>query len=191
MVDCGPPKKQKMHTPLPTDVFVCPFTVAVDTREQAPWYFKGIIYNKFAWVIPRENRTLQTGDYSIVGHERKIAIERKSAADLVGSISSGNERFRAEHERMRDMMYAAAATEAAGGPPAFCCVIIEDSLSTICEELDADEGRRVTGSMVLGAAASWPQRFGVPWYFAGDRRHAELLAFRILLKWWENGQVAT
>jgi len=41
-----------------------------------------------------------TGDYSIVGQEHRIAIERKSVEDFLGSITAGNARFRREHERM-------------------------------------------------------------------------------------------
>ena len=73
----------------------------------------------------------------------------------------------------------------------FACVVIEGSLSAICEELDGDDSRRMTGDMVIGVAASWPMRFGVPWFFCGDRRHAELLAFRIMAKWWGQNRERT
>jgi DNA excision repair protein ERCC-4 len=130
------------------------------------------------WVVRRVVDTLATGDYSIQGYESRVCVERKSAADLVGSVTAGNARFRREHERM-------AAIVKAGGR---ACVIAEGSLSAICEELDADDGRRVTGASILGAVASWPFKYGVPWLFAGDRRCAELLAFRVLLKAWKELQ---
>ena len=174
MVECSPPPKRPAPTPV-RDLFVCPFVVTVDTREQAPWTFQGIVIEKRVWVVLRGGLTLATGDYSIVGYESQLCIERKSAADLVGSISSGNARFRREHERMHEIVQT-------GG---FACVVVEGSLSTICEELDGDDSRRNTSNMVIGATASWPMRFGVPWFYAGDRRHAELLAFRIMLKWWK------
>jgi ERCC4-type nuclease len=176
MVEIDPSPKPRKQPEEPTELQVCPFTVAVDTREQAPWYFMGIVHEKRAWVVPAKVQTLQTGDYSIVGCEDQLTIERKSGADLVGSITAGNARFRAEHERMAEILQR-------GG---WACVVVEDSLSEICADLDADPSRRVTGSMVLGAMASWPQRYGVPWFMAGDRRTAELLAFRIMLKWWES-----
>lgn len=161
------------------DLYVCPFTVLVDTREQAPWTFQGIVIERRLWSITRIAATLATGDYTIAGCEDRLCVERKSAADLVGSVTAGNARFRREHERMADIVKFGGA---AGG---FACVIVEGSLSAICDELDADAGRKVTSESVLGAVASWPQRYRVPWFFAGDRRTAERLAFKVMLKWWK------
>jgi ERCC4-type nuclease len=160
------------------DMFVCPFTVLQDTREQAPWHFSEIVIERRLWVIQRRVATLATGDYTIDGCEDRLCIERKSAADLVGSVTAGNARFRREHERMADIV------KFGGKSGGFACVIVEGSLSAICDELDSEAGRRVTGDMIIGAAASWPMRYQVPWFFAGDRRLAELLAFRIMAKWW-------
>ena len=178
MVICSAsPSPPKVELQQAVDLFVCPFTITQDTREQAPWMFQGVILDKRQWVIPRKVATLTTGDYSIEGHESFLTIERKSAADLVGSVTAGNARFRREHERMREMIDA-------GG---FACVIVEGCLASICDELDHDHdgGRRVTSESILGVVASWPARYRVPWFFCGDRRRAEQLAFRVLLKWWK------
>ncbi len=67
-------------------------TVIVDTREQAPLQFAS---------LPFEVDTLATGDYSARGLESDISIERKSISDLIGSLTSGRERFMRELERMR------------------------------------------------------------------------------------------
>ena len=177
MVVCHPPAARSAQ-PQPAvelDTFVCPFVVSQDTREQAPWSFQGLLVERRLWIVRRRVATLQTGDYSIAGCEDRLVIERKSAADLVGSVTSGNARFRREHERMQ-------AVVAAGG---FACVIVEGSLAAICDELDQEAGRRVTSESILGAVASWPRRYGVHWLFAGDRRRAELLAFKVMLKWWK------
>lgn len=179
MVECSPSIKRAKPTPA-GDLFVCPWTTVVDSREQAPWTFQNIIIEKRLWVIRREVKTMTTGDYSINGFENLLAIERKSACDLVSSISYGNTRFRREHERMKTIVES-------GG---FACVMVEGSLSAICEDLNGDDGRRVTSDMIIGATASWPQKYGAPWLFAGDRRHAELLAFRIMLKWWKQAHGA-
>jgi len=157
------------------ETFVCPFVVLVDTREQAPWTFQNIVVEKRLWIIQRVVVGLKTGDYTIAGCEDRLCIERKSAADLVGSVTAGNARFRREHERMAEIAKFSG----------FACVIIEGSLSAICDDLDSDPCRQVTGDTIIGAAASWPQRFGVHWMFAGDRRRAELLAFKVMLKWWK------
>lgn len=187
MVICKPsttPPRKPQPATADLDLFVCPFTVLVDTREQDPWHFSEIVIEKRLWVIHREIVTLATGDYSINACENRLCIERKSAADLVGSVTAGNARFRREHERMQDIVKFGGKT---GG---FACVVVEGSLDRICDELDAEEGRRVTGDMIIGAVASWSQRYGVHWFFAGDRRRAELLAFRLMVKWWkENSDV--
>ena len=179
MVHCHPPAAPPSREAQPPtsnmDLFVCPFCVLQDTREQAPWNFANIVIEKRAWLVKRKLASLKTGDYSIEGFEDRLCIERKSGSDLVGSITSGNARFRREHERMK-------AIDDAGG---FACVIIEDSMARLCDELDGDAGRRVTGDVIIGAAASWPMRYSCPWFFAGDRRRAELLAFRVMLKWWK------
>ena len=49
--------------------------VAIDTREQKPYRF------------PRsEVKTLASGDYSVVGLEDRIAIERKTKEDAYSSL---------------------------------------------------------------------------------------------------------
>lgn len=160
-------------------LYVCPFQVAVDTREQAPWHFSNQIMGGRLWIIKREVRTLATGDYSIVGHEQEIVVERKSVDDALSSITAGNERFRREHERMAEIVEA-------GG---FAAVVVEGDLATICEDLDSGRaGRQISSDVVIGVAASWSQRYGTHWVFAGSRALAERLAFRFLLKWWQENE---
>lgn len=164
----------------PIDTTVCQFAVLVDTREQHPWTFQGLLAAgqkvPTQLIVPRKVATLETGDYSIEGHGERFAIERKSASDLIGSVGGGHARFEREHERM-------AAMIAAGGA---ACVIVEGSLAAILDELRAD-GRDAMRRTLLGVVASWPFRFGVPWLFAGDRRTAEELAILILCKWHDRG----
>jgi len=161
----------------PLPLYVCPFVVISDTREQAPWTFTGQTFGGHLWIVTRQVATLETGDYSILGYEEAIVIERKSAEDLLGSITSANARFRREHERMAELVEH-------GG---FAAVVIEGCLATICEELDGPNSSRKIGSdVVIGITAAWPRRYRVLWFFAGDRRRADLLAFRLLWKWWED-----
>ena len=71
--------------------------IAIDTREQLPYVFD----------CETELKTLKTGDYSLVGGEHLISIERKSADDLVGSLTAGRERFEKELHRGMALQYFA------------------------------------------------------------------------------------
>ena len=66
--------------------------IIVDTREQEPLEFRR---------LPSRVGTLTQGDYSVAGLESDVAIERKSIPDLVGSLTSGRERFMREIDRLR------------------------------------------------------------------------------------------
>uniref|UniRef100_A0A6M3KVA0 Putative nuclease n=1 Tax=viral metagenome TaxID=1070528 RepID=A0A6M3KVA0_9ZZZZ len=133
----------------------------------------------YHWIMKRKRLYMKTADYSIEGHESSILIERKSVDDLVSSVTRGHRKLEAEHQRML------AVVESGG----FACLICEGSFSEIDEELRCD-GRDNVAETLMGCAASWPQRYRVPWYFAGDRRRAELLGFRVLWKWWNENHEA-
>ena len=159
----------------PLELYVCPFVILESNAEQQPWSFQSIILGNQQWVIPRKRLYMKTADYSIEKSEDKILVERK-ADDFISSITTERRRFEAEHDRMKAIVDA-------GG---FACMICEHSLSAICDELDdPNSGRKVSSDTVIGTVATMPRRFGVPWLFVGDRRRAELLAFRLLFKWWQ------
>lgn len=67
-----------------------------DSREQTPLSFDGL---RGVDVI---RQGLKTGDYSLQGYESQLCFERKSVADLVGTLIGGHERFLREMERMKD-----------------------------------------------------------------------------------------
>lgn len=64
----------------------------VDTREKKPLQFS---------YLPAESATLYTGDYSVKGLEECFAVERKSLADLAGSLTRERDRFMREMHRLR------------------------------------------------------------------------------------------
>lgn len=64
----------------------------VDTREKKPLQFSH---------LPAEPATLYTGDYSVKGLEEYFAVERKSLADLAGSLTRERDRFMREMHRLR------------------------------------------------------------------------------------------
>lgn len=64
-----------------------------DTREQKPLWDDSI------------KQKLDAGDYTFVGGEGRVAVERKSPLDAVGTFTRGHERFKRELERAKDYDY--------------------------------------------------------------------------------------
>ena len=130
--------------------------IIVDSREQHPFTFGGYDVEVVAG-------SLSTGDYSIVGLENHIAIERKSLPDLVGCLTSGRERFTRELERGRGM--------------AVFLVVVEGSW------LDLAGGKyrsRMTPEAATASVLSMSMRYRVPFHFCGTREAAEGVTFNLL-----------
>ena len=162
--------------------YTVPFVVLRDHRERSGgWRFEGLHAGSDKDYRPLTVQTrelyLPTGDYTaetLFGEQVPVIIERKSADDMLGSIIGGHTNLRKEHERMH------ALVEQAGY---FCCLICEAALSDLITEMESPRwGRRASGELLLGCAASWPARYGVPWYFCGTRSVAERLALKIVWK---------
>ena len=133
-----------------------PLRLVCDTREQAPFRFEGC-------PCTVEAGTLEAGDYSLAGFERRVAVERKSLADLVGCLSGERERFQRELARLRGYDSAAVVVEA----PAM-------ALRT----------GRYLGRLDAGAAwqsiVAFSMRYRVPFFFCQDRADAEQVTFDFL-----------
>ena len=71
--------------------------IITNTREQTPLCFTH---------LRSERGTLDTGDYSVRGLEEVFAVERKSMADLVGSLTRERARFMREMHRLRGFQFA-------------------------------------------------------------------------------------
>jgi ERCC4-type nuclease len=111
--------------------------------------------------------TLRTGDYSVIGLEDRIAIERKSLPDAYGSIGRGRDRFEREWQRMAELDYAAVVIEA-----------------TLPEFLAGPERTLLHPSQAIGTLAAWSVRYNVPVQFAGGRRFAAAWTARVLRQFW-------
>ena len=129
--------------------------VVIDTREQTPWTFLDGI------VVVRG--TLPTGDYSLVGFEIALAVERKSLADLVACCTAERPRFVRELVRMSTMTMAA--------------VVVEADVSAVHAHAYRSQ---VLPSSVLGSVASFFVDYGIPVFFAGDRAQAAAFAHSLL-----------
>lgn len=166
------PSRAKVKKPLP-------FTIIVDTREQAPFSFGEIDINAPAgktWEVSTLRAGLETGDYSIRGWEHLVTIERKSLEDLYGTIGGGHDRFEREHQRMREMVRR-------GG---FAAVVVEASTHQAIEFPPA--ATTLTPAHLLGNWAHKSIRYGVHWNFLPSRREAELFTFRLLEAFWRQKQ---
>lgn len=71
--------------------------IITDTREKLALEFLH---------LPSQRGTLTTGDYSAVGFENDITIERKSISDLISSCLRDRIRFEKELVRMRAFPFA-------------------------------------------------------------------------------------
>jgi len=125
--------------------------IVVDTREQRP-YFQGA-----------KRKALKSGDYSLIGCEDSIAIERKSLSDALGCIGTECRRFEAELARLRDMQFAA--------------LIIECGLRDLLTAPSL-----IHWNARLGTLVSWCVKFKVPIWFANNRALDELVTHRLLEK---------
>lgn len=87
-----------------TEILTKP-TVIVDTREQRPWQFDTGLFDV-------KRGTLATGDYSLVGLENIVSVERKSLGDLVSTVTHDWIRFRKELYRLAGHEFAVIVVEA-------------------------------------------------------------------------------
>jgi ERCC4-type nuclease len=131
--------------------------IVIDTREQRPYKFKDVV-----------TKTLESGDYSLLGFEDKVAVERKSKPDIYGSFGKGRDRFEREIKRLSKYDYAA--------------IVIESDLKGL---LIAPTFSHMNPKSVINSLVSWSIRYGIFIYFASDRKHARSLTYRILEKYWK------
>lgn len=125
--------------------------VIIDTREQSPFEFLGQNGD-----IETERGTLILGDYSLAGLTDRVAVERKSLADLVMCLGKERERFQ------RELMRAAALEAFA--------VVVEASW----QDLAAGKYRsKLSPASGMASVLSFMARHRIPFLFAGSRENAE------------------
>lgn len=161
------------------DYVPSPFRVVIDTREQAPWHFKGMVADadkgRLPLVVDVTSKALKTGDYSIDGLEDETCIERKSAQDLFMSVTAERERFEREFKRMASMRW--------------CAVVVEADLQTILTSPPTRS--QVHPKVVIRTAMSWQMRYpNVHWWFCPSRPFAEQCCYRVLEMYWKKRQEA-
>ncbi len=118
------------------------FTIIIDTREQEGYSFSA----------PALRQKLDAGDYSIVGFESQVAVERKSLPDFIHTIIRQRQRFYRELEKL--MTFSSA------------CIVVEANFRDLIEGNFRSD---VHANALIGAVASISAGF-VPVYFCSDRQ---------------------
>lgn len=131
--------------------------IVIDTREQQPYRF----------LCESVRSALKTGDYSLIGLETTIAIERKSPNDFIGCITASRERFENELSRADSLERF--------------WVVIESTLTSIEKGLYRS---RVNPESVLGTLAAWSNRHKVSFVFADNRQTGQKMTERLLKHAW-------
>jgi ERCC4-type nuclease len=125
----------------------------VDSREKLPFDLSP---------LGTRRATLPTADYSVLGLEGHIAIERKSLTDLLSCVGTNRGRFEKELQRM--LSYETRA------------VIVESDFP----ELERGEWlSKIRPASVIGSILGW-QAMGVPFVLAGSRARAQDYCRRML-----------
>jgi len=133
--------------------------ILIDSREQAPFGFKGEVY---AGTIC-EVGALQSGDYSLCGLADKVAVERKSLADLVACL--GRERDRFERELQR-----------AQGLEAFL-VVVEAPFEDLAK---GNYRSKLSPHAAAQSVFAFASRYNTGFHFAGSRAAAEYSCWSFL-----------
>ena len=124
------------------------FKILIDSREQCPYSF----------ACQTKRCKLEAGDYSVLGGEDVVAVERKSLSDFVHTVVHDKGRFRAELEKLARMTLA--------------CVVVEADLDGVLRGLRQADLRLVTPTAVLGATLHIAVHYRVPVYWCGSRQAA-------------------
>lgn len=128
-------------------------TAIIDTREQLPLDLAPLRV---------ERGTLDTGDYSLLGCEHVVRVERKSLDDLLGCV--GRERERFEREVNRLLAYPVRV------------LVVEATWA----EIELGQWRsKITPEQCIGSLLGW-QAAGLSVHMVGDHERAGRHVSRLL-----------
>jgi len=128
-------------------------TAITDTREQTPLDLSP---------LRTVAGTLTTGDYSVVGLESVVAVERKSLGDMLACFGGERERFEKEVQRL--LAYPVRA------------LVIESTWA----EFDAGGWRsKIKPASAIGSLLGW-SAMGLPVVMAGTHQQAGRYVSRLL-----------
>lgn len=149
-----------------------PYVVVIDTREQRPFSFARpikVARNRLCKVRYKIG-TLDTGDYSIEGHEKTVAVERKSLADLFGTLGRGRSRFQRELSRATNRDFFA--------------IVVESELSEILSS--PPKFSKLNPLTVFHTVLSWSVKYPARWFFCPGRDAAEATTIWLLERFYRH-----
>lgn len=158
-----------------------PFTILIDTREQQPWTFTGMQVAGELTVTPYKFEHLGDGhgDYTVVGCEDEIGIERKSIEDAIGTFLSHGERRERWQKTLEHLASIAQGS-----------VAIEGSMAMVLDKIEA-RGKRSKETLrrtFFNQVHAWQMDYCVPFNFYDARRLAEKGTFFQLRRFWMQKQ---
>ena len=129
--------------------------IITDTREQLPYAFEN-----------SEVGTIPVGDYSILGLENCIAIERKELNDLIGCLTTGRERFERELFKGKALDYFA--------------LVVEASLSDLVRHTYTS---KMEPKAAIQSLLAFSIRYRLPVWFCESREYGQSITESLLLKY--------
>lgn len=158
----------------------CPFTIYVDDREIMgghPFTFQGFVSDakegRLPVVVKTEVIRLRTGDYSIVGLQDQITVERKAPEDLIKTLTQRRDNFFDELERMRAFEQAV--------------IVVEAGWDKVCDLIP--QISQANPKSVIRTILAIQQDFNtVQWAFMPDREWAHRYTFQFLKRYYQRLQ---
>jgi len=132
--------------------------IVIDSREQLPYDFDA----------PTVRMKLDQGDYSILGCEAAVAVERKQVHELFTCFGLDRSRFEREFERLAT--YHSAT------------VVIEGTFDDV---LTPSAYSQMSPKTIMCSLISWEHRYGVTHKFCSDREGARAYTFHYLRLFFE------
>ena len=129
--------------------------LVADTREQMPFQFKN----------ETVRGALQTGDYSVLGLEDRIAIERKETNDLINCLCHDRKRFQKELLRSKTLDYFA--------------IVAECSYSSL---VNGDFRSDMSPKSAIQTLLAFSVRYRLPVFFAENAAYGAMITESLLLK---------
>lgn len=150
-----------------------PYTVVKDSREQNGYNFEKFT-GRFTSCAGMIVEKLETGDYSLLGMEDKLCIERKaSVSELAINLGKDKYRFLAEIDRMKAFP--------------FKFLILEfslDDLNKFPEGSNIPEEKWksivITSKYMIKMLVEFQMYYGIQVLFCGDKKNAKFMVNSIL-----------